>query len=486
MCWINLSLKARLLLAFSTATVLLVLALGIISYTLMVWQLEESQQANLIELADNAAWTIDHAIGDKQLLLAQVARAREVTDYSRAHRYLPLARYLAGYREDFPEISFVNADGVEEVRSEEGQTSTDTVNLALNPGFLRARQSPGQVFIDRHPTADALVFTLGMKQYLGDVFFGCLRAVIPFEKLIGHIGKVGVGRTGSLGLVDDTGTLYEVTNNKVDRAHSLASSRLSAEAKGKIRDGIVVLDSSLGLKAFSAYSRVGTQPWHAVAVLPYTEFIQGPNKLAWSFAGAGILLLIVGCGVVFYLGDRLSTPLQRLVSATREVAMGNWEEITIHNAPGEVGDLVRAFNEMTSSLKMTTVSRDYLDNIFESMHESLLVVGLDGRIERTNRATCEMLGYEPAELLGRPVSLLLPENGVVAASWIDQLTRSSGPFSERIYRHKQGKSIPVTFSWARFSDPGGRTHGLVCLAQKQDSLHKPSDWRLRTRQEISR
>jgi len=53
---------------------------------------------------------------------------------------------------------------------------------------------------------------------------------------------------------------------------------------------------------------------------------------------------------------------------------------------------------MMSDLEKTTVSKDYVDNIIQSMLNTLLVLTPGGKIQTVNGAACTLLGYNEAEL----------------------------------------------------------------------------------------
>ena len=57
----------------------------------------------------------------------------------------------------------------------------------------------------------------------------------------------------------------------------------------------------------------------------------------------------------------------------------------------------------------TAVSKEYVENIVQSMADSLIVVQLDAEslITTVNAATLELLGYSESELIGAPVSKIL-------------------------------------------------------------------------------
>lgn len=64
------------------------------------------------------------------------------------------------------------------------------------------------------------------------------------------------------------------------------------------------------------------------------------------FVGLGLLVAIVG-------SHTLTAPIQRLVSGAQCLANGDFEEQIPVTSQDEIGDLARAFNQVTASLKMT-------------------------------------------------------------------------------------------------------------------------------------
>jgi nitrogen fixation/metabolism regulation signal transduction histidine kinase len=74
----------------------------------------------------------------------------------------------------------------------------------------------------------------------------------------------------------------------------------------------------------------------------------------------GLLILLIACifGVWLLLG--IIRPLNRLVQETREIGGGNLDVKVATGGNDELGDLSRAFSDMTLKLKNTMVSRDEL------------------------------------------------------------------------------------------------------------------------------
>jgi PAS domain S-box-containing protein len=113
-------------------------------------------------------------------------------------------------------------------------------------------------------------------------------------------------------------------------------------------------------------------------------------------------------------------------------------------------------------LREATSAKNYADNILASMAESLVVLDPRGIIITVNKATLDLLGYQPAQLLGQPFSLVLPDFGMLP-------TDESPPSGahepvERSYRNAAGRPVPVLFSHARLPHDDGERAGSVCVA----------------------
>jgi PAS domain S-box-containing protein len=145
------------------------------------------------------------------------------------------------------------------------------------------------------------------------------------------------------------------------------------------------------------------------------------------------------------------------------IAKGDLSERVDIRSDDEIGLLARAFNRMTEDLQRTTVSRAYVENIIDSMTESLIVVLPEGSIQTVNNATCNLLGYEEKELIGKPFDKILPKRSKdlnVNHLIMKQIVSNA----EEKYLSKDGREIPVLFSSMFMSDIDGHIQGIVCVA----------------------
>lgn len=126
------------------------------------------------------------------------------------------------------------------------------------------------------------------------------------------------------------------------------------------------------------------------------------------------------------------------------------------------GRLYRSLREKADALERLT---EYNENILESMDSGILVLDLDGRVARWNRAMEALYGRRRGEVLGRPLSEVLPE------SFLDAL-RGSLVLDEReeiahLYKlhlaTAHGRSLMVNLAVAPFQLDTGERHGSILI-----------------------
>lgn len=123
----------------------------------------------------------------------------------------------------------------------------------------------------------------------------------------------------------------------------------------------------------------------------------------------GIILVVVAWGSRT-LALNITRPLVRLASASYAVANGKLSRITDAGAKdSETISLVESFNKMADNLSSILISRDYVENIFQSISDAIVIVDEDGFIKTTNSATLDLLGYSREELIGRNAGILFGE-----------------------------------------------------------------------------
>jgi PAS domain S-box-containing protein len=182
-----------------------------------------------------------------------------------------------------------------------------------------------------------------------------------------------------------------------------------------------------------------------------------------TISGAIASVSLVGIVVfVISLSRGIVSPIRSLSETTREVAQGNFEAGRKIESSGndEVAQLARAFKAMAASLDSTTVSKTYVDDIIRNMKDTLIVIDRSEKIRTVNRALLRLLGYTEAELVDQPF-------GIISGGVPDEAlkTQSAQATFETVYKAKDGREIPMSFSTGVLKNAEGQASGMIAVAQ---------------------
>ena len=135
--------------------------------------------------------------------------------------------------------------------------------------------------------------------------------------------------------------------------------------------------------------------------------------------------------------------------------------------------LVAAELERTlGDLQSSTVSREYVDNIIQSMRSMLIALNPEGRITTVNHSLLQSLGYEEDELIGQHFNATIlgeinrkHDSGVFSATMLlsQQMTQNVS----QTFLAKDGRLIPVSVSSAMMRAPNGVILGVVVVAHDE-------------------
>jgi PAS domain S-box-containing protein len=132
---------------------------------------------------------------------------------------------------------------------------------------------------------------------------------------------------------------------------------------------------------------------------------------------------------------------------------------------GAVKLIVHRIDDLTSAVRLQQQRLDgeralreasarsaQLSRLLDLSGDAIIVIDERGRILRANAQTDPMFGYEPGELLGRPLELLIPERfrpahvGHLNRYFADPTARPMGSRLELHGRRKDGSEIPIEVS----------------------------------------
>ncbi len=124
--------------------------------------------------------------------------------------------------------------------------------------------------------------------------------------------------------------------------------------------------------------------------------------------------------------------------------------------------------ERTAELEQ---ARQYMENIFKTMGEALLVLAPDGTIRRVNPAAGRMLGYDEAELAGMSIGDVFEEEGEEQArafmgTWLEALIRVGTIQNiEARFIARDERRVPILFSRTAMTDSEENVTDIICIAK---------------------
>ena len=173
--------------------------------------------------------------------------------------------------------------------------------------------------------------------------------------------------------------------------------------------------------------------------------------------GIGIGLSLLAAWITALLIARIDRAMSGLAASAERIGRGLTSEPVPSSGVPEIADLERALERMREALAGTTISRDYLNTLLNSMSDAVLVVAPDGRVRTVNAAAAEMLGAERDSLAGVEFESLVAEphrDAFVAAKAV------AAP-GETVVRTGTGQTIPVSVRASAVSSADPAFQGTI-------------------------
>jgi len=181
------------------------------------------------------------------------------------------------------------------------------------------------------------------------------------------------------------------------------------------------------------------------------------------------VLAIMGVGIVAALlfASAITRPIALLTDGVQQVSRGELEKVLGIDTRDEIGQLAAAFNSMTESLRQTTVSREFMEKLIDTMNDVLVVMSPDGVIRSVNRTFCTLFGYRSEMVVGRSAREFGEQEPPLLIYQAFQNAQETGRMHgiESECRTLSGSLIPMLFSLAVMQDEEGQPQAIICAAQ---------------------
>ena len=199
-------------------------------------------------------------------------------------------------------------------------------------------------------------------------------------------------------------------------------------------------------------------------VLLYFHSTHWLGDAAFDWGVLGLVAVIVGAAIVLFLSLAQSfvQPLHAAARALADAAHGNYDTVASFGDAEELKELSAAVEKMRTSLRSSTVSRDYLDRLLANMGEALLITDVRGKIERANAAAEDMFGYRASDLIGKLAHELIVSN---------DRRQANGPASrprEGFVQRPDGSKISISYTESEVRNDRDALEGKVYAARNVD------------------
>jgi len=193
---------------------------------------------------------------------------------------------------------------------------------------------------------------------------------------------------------------------------------------------------------------------------------QSLKKIVLYLLWASLIGIILLVSFGFLISKGITSPIERLIQATRQVSSGDLNTRAKIRSHRELITLSEAFNTMTENLQRTLVSKNYFHTIINTIYDLLIIISPDQSITFVNQATVKVLGYEREELIGRPFGFLFQADCLLKDMDLDALAQE-GMVEDRTCAlvTKAGESIPVSFSGWPMLDEKNQLLEIVGIAR---------------------
>ena len=173
-------------------------------------------------------------------------------------------------------------------------------------------------------------------------------------------------------------------------------------------------------------------------------------------AGTGATITLILALGAWLLARRLERPIVELIRSAERIGEGDYTRPHKVTSSTEIADLEVALDRMRQKLRQTTITKDYLNTVLNSMNDAVLVTAANGVIQRVNDAAVRLFGYSEAEIAGKPFVSLIAEGERESFT----LEANMGT-RESVIATRSGQTIPVSLSGAPLAAEDPQFQGTI-------------------------
>lgn len=291
--------------------------------------------------------------------------------------------------EEISQIRVLDKEGIIIASSHEGtgiDKSTDEI-------FLKGKERSFIGDLHLSPLTHKYISCISVPILLDKQFAGVLVISLDASKALFPIttDHSGLGETGETYLVNKDGYMISpsrfiddvILKQKVNPIYLEEEHHVSPDTLPE--DKIAIIKDYRGIEVLSIHTHIPEMGWHLISEIDVKEAFTPVSQLTNTLFLVLLIILFIVIFLSSFITRTITRPLRRLHEGTEEIIKGNLDFKVGTPSPDEVGQLSRAFDEMTVNLKKSKEELEkYSRNLEEKVEERTRELEID--IEKRKKA----------------------------------------------------------------------------------------------------
>ncbi len=145
----------------------------------------------------------------------------------------------------------------------------------------------------------------------------------------------------------------------------------------------------------------------ARAALSLGAVEQAVNHITMTVILAMVAIALLAMLAAGFIARAITRPIRELTRVSKEIAAGRLGQKAVKQTRDEIGQLARAFNEMSANLHrmLETVSseKSKLATVLTNMADGVIMTDVEGNILLTNKAAEKLFGFGEDKVIAKPL-----------------------------------------------------------------------------------
>ncbi|WP_413576985.1 ATP-binding protein [Bdellovibrio sp. HCB290] len=194
--------------------------------------------------------------------------------------------------------------------------------------------------------------------------------------------------------------------------------------------------------------------WYIQTKIDESEAFAVLDRIAIASSAAAVLIFILFFFATFAATGKVVEPIQLLTDRLEKLGTSNLTQKINYQSRDEIGMLVTKYNQLADRLETTTVSKEFLDSVIQSIKAFLFIVKVvhhdDWRqssymISQANEYALKLLGLSPNQVAQVDLkSLIHAQPEFKNYTWLLQTRHSIQAEITNVDGHR----IPILMNWA--------------------------------------